>query len=86
MRASIAFVLFSLAVGALAVSQLPALNLYCGNGGLTSADTDVLGSFAVNGNVMTKNWAAGANLPPAPVGTPRKYCFHAARVIARILL
>ncbi len=75
MRASIAFVLSSLAVGALAVSQLPALNLYCGDGGLTSADTDVLGSFAVNGNVMAKDWAAGSKLPPAPIGTLRKVLF-----------
>lgn len=51
------------------VSQLPAVNLYCGNGGYTGAETDCLGSFAVNGDVSVKDWAAGASLPPTPVGT-----------------
>jgi len=58
-------------VGALAVpvTEFPPLSLYTGNGGYSASSTDNLGTAAINGDVVLKNYGVGDPANPAPSGS-----------------
>jgi choice-of-anchor A domain-containing protein len=55
--------------GVVAMTTFPQLSLYTGNGDYSATNAANQGMFAINGNLLAKNYAVGTGLPPAPFGT-----------------